>query len=60
MATHQVVLTLQGVLPPHLVLWGRESAVMEHGLDLTEPVAASLDALVDTVAGELRAWGAAV
>ncbi|NWG21800.1 MAG: HyaD/HybD family hydrogenase maturation endopeptidase [Chloroflexi bacterium] len=50
-------LSLQGHLPPHVVLWGIEPLVIEPGLELSEPVAQSLDALVDSVTAELRAWG---
>ncbi|NTU78463.1 MAG: HyaD/HybD family hydrogenase maturation endopeptidase [Chloroflexales bacterium] len=49
--------SLQGTLPQRIVLWGMVPTVMEPGLDLTEPVAASLEALVDAVAAELAAWG---
>jgi hydrogenase maturation protease len=49
--------SIQGSLPQRIVLWGMVPTVMEPGLDLTEPVAANLDALVDAVAGELRDWG---
>jgi hydrogenase maturation protease len=49
--------SIQGSLPERLVLWGMVPTVMEPGLDLTEPVAASLDALVEAVVGELAAWG---
>ncbi|MEI7771043.1 MAG: HyaD/HybD family hydrogenase maturation endopeptidase [Chloroflexales bacterium] len=48
---------IQGCLPQRIVLWGMVPTVMEPGLDLTEPVAACLAALVDAVAGELAAWG---
>lgn len=64
MSMHQVGLqellaisSIQGSLPQRIVLWGMEPALMELGLDLTEPVAAQLDALVDAVVGELRTWG---
>jgi hydrogenase maturation protease len=50
--------SLQGSLPQRIVLWGMVPTVMEPGLDLTEPVAANLEALVDAVANELAAWGA--
>jgi hydrogenase maturation protease len=48
---------LLGEMPGRIVLWGMVPTVMEPGLDLTEPVAASLDALVEAVVGELAAWG---
>lgn len=50
-------LSLQGHLPPQVVLWGVEPQAIEPGLELSEPVAQNLDALVDSVAAELRAWG---
>lgn len=50
---------LLGPPPGRIVLWGMVPAAIEPGLELTETVAAALDALVDAVAGELRAWGAA-
>lgn len=48
---------LLGEPPQRIVLWGMAPAVMEPGLDLSEPVAASLDALVEAAVGELAAWG---
>jgi hydrogenase maturation protease len=47
----------QGSLPERVVLWGMAPAVIEPGLDLSEPVAAALGALVDGVAAELESWG---
>lgn len=48
---------LQGTLPPKVVLWGMEPANVDWGLDLSVPVAAGLDALVQAVVGELQEWG---
>lgn len=48
---------IRGTTPETIVLWGMEPLLMEPGLDLTAPCAAALDALVDSVAAELRAWG---
>jgi hydrogenase maturation protease len=48
----------QGAPLERVVLWGVVPTVLEPGLDLTEPVAASLDALVDHVVAELASWGA--
>ncbi|WP_129677604.1 HyaD/HybD family hydrogenase maturation endopeptidase [Candidatus Chloroploca sp. Khr17] len=49
--------SLQGELPQRMVLWGLVPTVMEPGLDLTEPVAASLDPLIERIVAELAAWG---
>jgi len=48
---------LQGTVPPRLVVWGLEPAVIESGLDLSHPVEAQLEHLVEEVVGELRKWG---
>jgi hydrogenase maturation protease len=53
MATSQ----LQGTLPSKIVLWGMEPAGVDWGLDLSAPVAAGLDALVQAVVEELIEWG---
>jgi len=34
-----------------------EPLILEPGLDLSEPVAMNLDALVTSVVAELRSWG---
>jgi len=64
MSMHQVGLQellalagFQGTLPEQVVLWGLEPATLEWGLELSAPIAAQIDALVDAVVGELRAWG---
>jgi len=64
MSMHQVGLQellalagFQGTLPERVVLWGLEPASLEWGLELSAPIAAQIDALVDAVVGELRAWG---
>ncbi len=64
MSLHQVGLQellffaqLQETLPPHVVLWGMEPASFDPGLDLSPPVAARLDDLVDAVYRELVGWG---
>ena len=49
---------LLGTYPPLVVLWGIEPGDIDWTTELSAPVAASLDALVDAVTGELRAWGA--
>lgn len=51
---------LEGPMPERIVLWGMVPGAIEPGLELSGPVAGQLDALVDAVAGELRAWGVAV
>ena len=64
MSMHQVelqellaVMALRGQAPPRCVLWGMEPLILEPGLDLSEPVAMNLDALVTSVVAELRSWG---
>ena len=51
---------LCGCTPARVVLWGIEPASLDWGLALSPTVAAQLDSLVAAVAGELRAWGAAI
>jgi hydrogenase maturation protease len=48
---------LQGTLPTKVVLWGMEPANLDWGLDLSAPVAAGLETLVQAIVGELRDWG---
>jgi hydrogenase maturation protease len=50
----------EGALPERIVLWGMVPAAIEAGLELTPPVAAALDALVEHVAAELSGWGLAI
>jgi len=64
MSMHQVGLQellalagFQGTLPEHVVLWGLEPASLDWGLELSAPIAAQIDALVDGLLGELRLWG---
>ena len=64
MSMHQVGLQelmalagFQGTLPEQVVLWGLEPASLEWGLELSAPIAAQIDALVDAAMGQLRAWG---
>lgn len=64
MSMHQVGLQellalagFQGTLPEQVVLWGLEPASLDWGLELSAPIAAQIDALVDVAVGELRAWG---
>ena len=51
------VTKLRGTEPRELVVWGMQPATIALGWELSEPVAASLDALVDAAAQELRRWG---
>jgi hydrogenase maturation protease len=48
---------LSGAWPDELVLHGAQPASTAIGTDLTAPVAAALDSLVDRVVRELIAWG---
>ena len=47
-------------LPSRIVLLGIEPTVIDWGLDLSVPVAASLNDLVDAAASELESWGVPV
>jgi len=67
MSMHQVGLqellalaSFQGTLPEQVVLWGLEPGSLEWGLELSTPIAAQIDALVDAAASELHAWGVAL
>ncbi len=51
------VTKLRGTEPDEVVVWGMQPAALELGWELSEPIAANLDALVDAVATELRRWG---
>jgi hydrogenase maturation protease len=51
---------LRGALPPRLIVWGMEPAILAPGVELSEIVETHLDALVENAAGELRGWGVAV
>ena len=51
------VTKLRGTEPRELVVWGMQPAAFELGWELSEAVAAHLDALVDAAAIELRRWG---
>ncbi|GAB4262299.1 MAG: HyaD/HybD family hydrogenase maturation endopeptidase [Deferrisomatales bacterium] len=53
-------LELTGRLPERLVVLGVEPARVDLGLELTEPVARRLPALVEAMAAELAAWGVAI
>jgi len=51
------VTKLRGTEPRELVVWGMQPAALELGWELSEAVAAHLDALVDAAVTELRRWG---
>ena len=65
MSVHQVglqellaVSAFQGTRQPRVVLWGMEPAAIDWGLELSPTVAAGMEALVEVIVRELRAWGA--
>ncbi len=51
------VTKLRGTEPGEVVVWGMQPAAFELGWELSEAVAAHLDALVDAAVTELRRWG---
>jgi hydrogenase maturation protease len=48
---------LRGLSPGELVLWGVQPEVIDTTLELSPPVAAQVDALVDGVLADLSQWG---
>jgi hydrogenase maturation protease len=48
---------LRGRTPEKLVLWGVQPGVIDAALDLSQPVAAQVDLLVDNILAELGRWG---
>jgi hydrogenase maturation protease len=48
---------LRGRTPEKLVLWGVQPGVIDAALELSEPVAAQVDVLVDNVLADLGRWG---
>ncbi|MGD9048163.1 MAG: HyaD/HybD family hydrogenase maturation endopeptidase [Anaerolineae bacterium] len=48
---------LRGLSPGELVLWGVQPEVMDTTLELSPPVAAQVDVLVDGVLADLSQWG---
>jgi hydrogenase maturation protease len=48
---------LRGTEPGEVVVWGMQPAALELGWELSEPIAARLDALVDAAVAELQQWG---
>ena len=51
------VADLQGYAPRELVFWGVQPASIEMKMELSPPVAAALNQLVDSVVKELDRWG---
>ena len=51
------VAVLKGYLPDEVVCWGAQIEALGVGLELSEPVAAQVDALGQMVLGELARWG---
>ena len=51
------VAVLKGYLPDEVVFWGAQIEALGVGLDLSEPVAAQVDALGGKVLEELARWG---
>jgi len=48
---------LKDLYPRNVVLWGVQPGVLDMGLDLSPPVAARVDELVEKVVDELQQWG---
>jgi hydrogenase maturation protease len=48
---------LRDLYPRNVVLWGVQPGSLEVGLELSPPVAAQIDSLVDRVLEELDHWG---
>ena len=48
---------LRDLYPEEVVVWGVQPATMEVGIELSPPVAAVLDALVEKTLIELEQWG---
>jgi hydrogenase maturation protease len=64
MSPHQIGITdmlfaarLSDIYPSNLVLWGIQPGSLETGLELTPPVAAQVDTLVEKAIEELACWG---
>jgi hydrogenase maturation protease len=51
------VSVLRGITPPEMVLLGIQPGNIELGVDLTPPVEAQLDTLMDMALRELENWG---
>ena len=48
---------LKDLYPRNVVLWGVQPAVLDTGLELSSPVAAQVNVLVDKVVEQLVQWG---
>ena len=48
---------LKDLYPRNVVLWGVQPGVLDTGLNLSPPVAAQVDVLVEKVVKELAQWG---
>jgi hydrogenase maturation protease len=48
---------LKDLYPRNVVLWGIQPGTLEVGLDLSPPVAAQVDVLVEKILEELAHWG---
>jgi hydrogenase maturation protease len=48
---------LRDLYPEEVTIWGVQPATTEVGLDLSPPVVAQLDVLVEKVLEELKGWG---
>jgi hydrogenase maturation protease len=48
---------LKDLYPRNVVLWGVQPGVLDAGLELSPPVAAQVDVLVENVVKELARWG---
>jgi hydrogenase maturation protease len=51
---------LRDIYPEEVVVWGVQPETIEVGLDLSPPVAAQVDVLVEKILEELTRWGIAV
>ena len=51
------VAQLRGLVPPELVVLGLRPDTIELGWELSEPIAAQIDTLVEAATLELRRWG---
>ena len=52
------VADLQGYAPRELVFWGVQPQSIEMRMELSPPVAAAMDELIQSVVAELDSWGA--
>jgi hydrogenase maturation protease len=48
---------LRGLYPEELVLWGVQPGELKVGLELSPPVAAQVEVLIEKALAELRQWG---